>query len=112
MASGWTSEVFFSRPSMMLDDVDRLPHPARDEVAEQGDVGVGDMPVGDASIAPVPDGRFREEVVLPRVDLGAVRGNGLPVAPHAGHVQLAERVDDRRRRFLNLAGGGVLVACQ
>ena len=36
-----------------IQDVDRLPHAAGDEAGEQGDVGVGDVVVGDAAIAAV-----------------------------------------------------------
>ena len=48
-----------------LDDVDRLPHPTRDEVAEQGDIGVGHVPAGDPAVPAVPDRGRRQQVVLP-----------------------------------------------
>ncbi len=48
--------------------------------------------------------------VLPGVDLGAVDGDHLPVAPHPRHVQRVERVDHVCRVLVDLVGGGVLVA--
>lgn len=70
------------------------------------------MPVRDSSVPAVPDRGLGEEVVFPGVDLGAVRRGGLPVAPHGRHVELGERVDDRRGRLLDLGGGRVLVPGQ
>src|SRR6478736_1013427 len=52
-------------------------------MGEQGDVGVGDVPVGDSAVAAVPDVGFGEQVVLPGLDLRLVRHGDLPVAPHA-----------------------------
>ena len=38
-----------------IDDIHRLPDAAGDEVAEQGDVAVGHVMVGDAAVSPVAD---------------------------------------------------------
>jgi hypothetical protein len=54
-------------------DVDGFPHPARDEVAEQGDVGVRDVVVGDPAIAAVADRVLGQEAVLGQLVLGPVR---------------------------------------
>jgi hypothetical protein len=45
-------------PQQPFDGVNGLPHPSGDESAEEGDVGVGDVPVGDPAVpgsARVPD---------------------------------------------------------
>lgn len=93
-----------------IDDVHRLPRPAGHEVAEQRDVGVGDESHRQAAVPAVADVGLGQQVVLPGVDLGAVDGDNLRVAPHPGHVQGREGVDHIRRALADLVGGGVLVA--
>jgi len=92
-----------------VQDVHRLPHPARDEVREQRDIGIRDQPERDPAEPAVPDRGLGQQIVLPGVDLRAVGRRGLPVTPHPRHVQLRERVDDIGRRFVDLPGVGVLV---
>ena len=53
-------------------DMDRLPHPAGDEAGEQGDVGVGDVVVGDPAIAAVADVAGADEIILAQLDVRAV----------------------------------------
>ena len=93
-----------------IDDVDGFPRPALHEMTEQRDVGVGHEPHRQPAIAAVADVGLGEQVVLPGVDLRAVDGDDLPVAPHPGHVQGGERVDHVGRAPVYLVGGGVLVA--
>jgi hypothetical protein len=47
-----------------VEDVDRLPDAARNEVAEEGDVGVGDLVVADASVSAIADVVLREKVLF------------------------------------------------
>src|ERR1700724_2733469 len=67
---GWMSEVFLIKT---LKDVDRLPDPARDEVAEQGDVRVRDVVVGNPAVAAIADRVFGEHAVLGQLVLGPIR---------------------------------------
>jgi len=66
-----------------VEDVDGLPHAARDEVAEQRDVGVRHVVVGDAAVAAIADVALREQVVLVQVPLRAVGRGALQIAPVA-----------------------------
>ena len=52
--------------------MDRFPDAAGDEVAENGNIGIGDMIVANSPIAAVADVIFREEVLFIEVPLGAV----------------------------------------
>jgi hypothetical protein len=56
-----------------LKDVDRLPDTARDEVAEQGDIGVRDVVVGNPTVAAIADRVLGEQAVLGQFVLGPVR---------------------------------------
>src|SRR5260370_7989707 len=57
-----------------IEDVDRFPDTARNEVAEQSNVGIGDMIVADAAIASVTDVLFGEKILFVQVPSRAVRG--------------------------------------
>lgn len=90
-----------------VQQVHRLPHPARDEVGEQRDVVVGHQPERQSPEPAVSDVGLGPQAVFPGVDLRAVGGRGRPVAPHRGDIQLREGVDHVRRRLVILSG----VAC-
>ena len=77
-----------------VQDVHRLPHPAGYEAGEQRDVVVGHQPERDRAEPAVADVGLGQQVVLPRVELGAVGCRGVPVAPHPRHVQFREGVDE------------------
>lgn len=47
-----------------FEDVDRLPDSARDEVAEQSDIGVRDVVVGDTTEASIADRVLSQQAVL------------------------------------------------
>jgi hypothetical protein len=73
-------------------------------VAEQRDVVVGDVVVGDPAIAAVADVRLREQVVDQRVDLRPVRRDARAVAPRLHQVELQIGVDDISARAVELLG--------
>ena len=87
-----------------FDDVDGLPHAARDEVREQRDVVVGDVVVGDPAVPAVADVRLREEVVDQRVDLRPIRRDRGAVTPRLDQVEQQIGVDDVRAREVQLPG--------
>ena len=91
-------------PQQALDDVDRFPDAAGDEVAEQRDVVVGDVVVGDPAVAAVADVRLGQEVVDQRVDLRAVGGDARPVSPGLDQIELQVGVDDIRSGQVELLG--------
>ena len=76
-----------------IQDVDRLPHAARDEVAEQRHVGVRDVIVADAAVPAVADVVLGEQVLLVEVPLHAVRRGVLPRAPELREREAIVRVD-------------------
>src|SRR5580658_202799 len=45
-----------------VEDVDRLPDAARDEAGEQRNIAVGDVVVGDAAVAAIPDVLGADEI--------------------------------------------------
>jgi hypothetical protein len=55
-----------------VEDVDRLPNAAGDEVAEERDVGIGDVVIADAAIASVADMVLGEQVLFVQVPACAV----------------------------------------
>ena len=55
-----------------LNDVDRFPHAARNEMTEQRNVGIGDVPHRQPAITAVADVGLREKVICPGFDLGTV----------------------------------------
>ena len=79
-----------------FDDVHGLPHAAQDEMAEQRDVVVGDVVVGDPAVPAVADVRLREQVVDQRVDLRPVRRDARAVTPRLDQIEQQVRVDDVR----------------
>jgi hypothetical protein len=87
-----------------VEDVDGFPHAARDEVAEQRDVGVRDMVVGDSAVAAIADVALCEQIVLVEVPLRAVGRGTLRVAPIAWQLKLVVAVDDVADRRLQLLG--------
>ena len=56
-----------------LENVDRFPDTAWDEMAEQGDVRVRDVVVGDPAVAAIADRVLGEQAVLGQLVLGPVR---------------------------------------
>ena len=60
-----------------IENVDRFPHAAGDEVAEQGDIRITDMVVRDASETAIPHMMRAQQIVLDECDVGAI-GNGAP----------------------------------
>ncbi len=86
-----------------VEQVDRLPYPAGDEVGEQRHVGVAHMVVGDAAVSAVADMPLGQQVALVQVPLGAVGGGALGVAPIAGQPEPVVGVDD------GIGGGLALV---
>src|SRR5574337_187801 len=64
-----------------VQDIDGLPHPAGDEATKQGNVGVGNMMVGDPSISAVADMPLSQQVVLHEFDMGTVDDSGFSLAP-------------------------------
>jgi hypothetical protein len=56
-----------------LKDVDGFPDATWDEVAEQGDIGVRDVVIGDPAVAAVADRVFGEQAVLGQLVLGPIR---------------------------------------
>ncbi len=88
-----------------IDDVDRLPDTARDEVAEQRDVRIGHVVVGDAAVAAIADVVRGEQILVVEVVLGAVGGRALAIAPAFGELQAGVAVDDvptGRRQFVGI----------
>lgn len=86
-----------------LQDGDRLPHPARNEVAEQRHVAVGRVMVGDPARPPVADVGRSQEVLLGEIVLGSVGRRASAVAPDLGQregVVPIEDVSGRRRECL------------
>jgi len=58
-----------------VEDVDRFPHPTRDESGEQGDVGVGNVPVRDPAETPMlAVAEYADHAVI--VDADVFRGVG------------------------------------
>jgi hypothetical protein len=95
-----------------LEQIHRLPHATRDEVAEERDIGIGHVPHRDATKSPIPDVGLGQHVVLPGVVLGAVDPGLADIAPHVRQVELNEHVDHVRRGGVQLFRGDVLVARQ
>ncbi len=70
-----------------VEDVDRLPDPAGDEVAEQRDVGRRNVMVGDAAVAAITDVLLAEEVVLAQLHVGPVGDRHVRLAPELGQLE-------------------------
>src|SRR5712692_6571360 len=70
-----------------VQDVDRFPDPTGNEAAEQGDVGVGDMIIADATPASVADVVFAQQILFIDIPLGAVRSGSLARAPQFGQSE-------------------------
>jgi hypothetical protein len=80
--------------------VDAFPHTAGDEPGEQGDVGVGHVPVGYPAVAAVTDVVLGDQGVAGEVVLGAVGSGDRGVAPHVREGATVVGVDQVAvRRF-------------
>ncbi len=83
-----------------IEDVDRLVHAARDEMAEQGNVLVGHVVVANAAVAAIADVVLRQQVLFVHAPLGAVGRRALAAAPVAGQLELVVQIDDIDRRLV------------
>lgn len=79
-----------------IQDIDGLPDAARNEVAEESDVGVGDMVVTDAAIAAIADMVFRDEVLFVKVPTRPVGGGVFAGTPKARERKVVVCIDDGR----------------
>lgn len=77
-----------------VEDVDRLVMAASDEIAEQRDVVVGDVPVGDAAGLAVADMAFGEQIVLVGREMRAVRDGRLARSPQSRQFELSVQIDE------------------
>ena len=77
-----------------FEDIDRLPDAARDEVAEQGYVGVRHMVVGNSTVRTVADRILSQEAVLGQVVFGAIGRSRTAAAPDLGEVAAVIRIDE------------------
>src|SRR6266568_6419960 len=75
-------------------DVDGLPDAARDEVAEQGYVGVRHMVVGNSTVRTVSDRILSQEAILGQVIFGAIGRSRTAAAPDLGEVAAVIRIDE------------------
>ena len=76
-----------------IQNVDSFMPPARDEVAEQRDVGIGNMVVTDPTVTPIADMVFTEQILLVKVPLRAICGGMATGAPKSGEFVFLVRVD-------------------
>ena len=70
-----------------IQDIDRFPHPARDEVAEQRDIRITDVMIGNTPKAAVADMMRPQQIILHEGNMGAIRNGGLPTAPEKGQLK-------------------------
>src|ERR671932_786834 len=87
--------------------VDRFPDAARNEMAEQSDVTVGHVVVGDAAIAAVADRVLGEQAVLGEFVLGAVGCSGATAAPDLRQIAAVVGIDKVLYRGLELSDADV-----
>ncbi len=64
-----------------VQDVHRLMHAARNEVAEERDVHVGDMVVANPAVPAITDVILRQQILLIQIPLRAIRGRAFATAP-------------------------------
>jgi hypothetical protein len=88
-----------------VEDVHRLPHTAGDEVAEEGNIRVRDVVVGDPTIAAVPDRVLGQQILLVQVELGAVRSGGLAGPPQPRQAAAVVAVDHFPKGGVQTSGG-------
>ena len=91
-----------------VQDVDGFPHAARYEAGEERDVGVGDVVVGDPTIAAVAEVLRSHQVILPQLHMGAVGDCRAPASPVPGQGEAGVLADDIDHPGFQLARGDVL----
>ena len=64
-----------------IQNINRFPYSARNEMAEERDVGIGDMVIPDPAITAVAKVIFREQILFIEIPLRAVGGSALARAP-------------------------------
>lgn len=74
-------------------NVGRLIGSASDEAAEQRNVIVSNVPVGDATSLAIADVVFCKQIVFIRLEMGAIGGGGFPRPPLLGQLKLGIQVD-------------------
>ena len=77
-----------------IKNVDRFPHPAGNEVAEQGNIRIADMVVRDASKMAVTHMARPQQVVFNQFNMRTIGNRGSPL-PHRTGVQTACRQSHR-----------------
>src|SRR5215813_2129578 len=70
-----------------IENIDRFPHPAGDEVAKQGDVRVTDVVVGDTPETAIPHMLLAQQIIPEEGDVRAIRNGTLPTAPQQGQLK-------------------------
>jgi hypothetical protein len=55
-----------------IKDIDRLPHPTRDKMAEQGDLAICHVIIADPAIAAIADMVFGQEILFVDIPLHAI----------------------------------------
>src|SRR6185295_7681940 len=70
-----------------IQDIDRFPHPAGDEVAEEGDIRITDVMIGNAPKTAVADMMRPQQIILDKGNMGAIRNSSLPTPPEKGQFK-------------------------
>lgn len=90
-----------------VEDVDCLPDAARDEMAEQSDVGIGDMVVADTAVSSVTDVILREKILLVQIPSCAIGGSVFARSPQSGNREVVIGVDNCRDGLIQSVLGDV-----
>jgi hypothetical protein len=77
-----------------FEDVDGLPDAARDEVAEQGYIGVRHVVVGNSTVRPITYRILSQEAVLGQVVFRAIGRSRTAAAPGLGEIAAVVRIDE------------------
>ena len=91
-----------------IQNIDRFPDPAGNEVAEQGDIRVANMRVGDAAEFAVTDMPGTQQIVFEQLDMRAVGNGRLATAPEKRQLEPGIVIDHITQGGFEFGGRDVL----
>ncbi len=91
-----------------IEDVHRFPDTAGNEVAEQRDIGITDMVVGDATKTAIADMPRAQQIVFAQLHMRTIRNRRAPTAPEKGQLEPRVGVDHIPQSGFQFCGRDVL----
>ena len=85
-----------------IEDVHRFPNTAGNEVAQQRDIRIADMVVGNAAKTAIADMPSAQQIVFDQLHMRSIRNRRVPTAPEKGQFEPRVGVDQHHAEQLQV----------